>query len=286
MANVPGAADRLLEAGRKKTLRACLLWGGPLLAILVLAALQGAGAVRLEEYFAADPAKIDRRSIWLALAGLALLQFLFAAIGVRQGWVLMLQARQFRQPMRRHRQGIPPPPHYSVKNDGRALRIRNRWIWRQFAGPATMCLLWNSFVVFWYWNALRSGDRMKWLAIIICIPHVAVGLLLVYATLAGLLNRTLIQVTSEFLTVRQGPVPWWGNRSMRIDDLERLYCARNKDPETQGWTYVYGVHARTKAARKVDLVTELERAEALFIKQELERWLHIDENGVGRKIRC
>jgi hypothetical protein len=149
-----------------------------------------------------------------------------------------------------------------------------------------MCLLWNSFVVLWYWNALRTGDRMMWLAIIICIPHVAVGLFLVYASLAGLLNRTLIKVTSEFLTVRQGPVPWWGNRSMRIDDLERLYCGKDTDPERQGWTYVYGVHALTKAASKVDLVTELDRAQALFIKQELERWLHIDDHGVGRDIQC
>ena len=90
MANVPSEADRLHEAGRKKILRTCLLWGGPLLAILVLAGLQCAGAVRLEEYFAADPGKVDPRVIWRALAVLALFQLLFVAIGVRQGWVWML----------------------------------------------------------------------------------------------------------------------------------------------------------------------------------------------------
>src|SRR5262245_48532108 len=197
MANVASEADRLLESGRKKALRACLLWGGPLLAILVLAGLQWAGAVRLEGWFAADPDKIDRRVIWLALAGLALFQFLFAAIGVHQGWVWMQRARQLRQPVRRKRPGIPRPPHYSVKDDARGLRISHRWIWDKFIGPAMMCLVWNSFVVLWYWSALRTGDGMMWLAMIICIPHVAVGLLLVYFTLAGLLNRTLIHVTSE-----------------------------------------------------------------------------------------
>ena len=285
MANAPNEADRLLEARRKKTLRACLLWGGPLLAILVVAGLQGAGAVRLEEYFAAAPDKLDRRVIWLALAVLAWLQFLFGAIGVLQGWACMRRARQLRQPMRRNRRGIPRPPHFSVKEYGRGLRISTRWIWRKFTGPATVCLLWNSFVVLWYWNALRTGDRMMWLAMIICIPHVAVGLLLVYATLAGLLNRTLIKVTSGFLTVRQGPVPWWGNRSMQLDDLERVYCDKDTDPEKQGRTDVYGVHALTTAASKVDLVTELDRAEALFIKQELERWLNTDDHGVVRDIQ-
>ena len=97
MPNVPSEADRLLEAGRKKALRACLLWGGPLLAILVLAGLQLAGAVRLEEYFWADPRRVDLRVLWLALAGLALLQFLCGAIGVLQGWVWVRRAGRPRQ---------------------------------------------------------------------------------------------------------------------------------------------------------------------------------------------
>jgi hypothetical protein len=115
-----------------------------------------------------------------------------------------------------------------------------------------------------------------WFAIIFTIPHAAVGLLLVYATLAGLLNRTVIKVTSEFLTVRHGPVPWFGNRRMRIDELERLSCDRETDPEKHGGRYVYEINALTKGASKVDLMTDLDRAQALFIKQELERWLPID----------
>jgi hypothetical protein len=97
MANVPSEADRLLEAGRKKILRTCLLWGIPLLAILVVAGLQRAGAVRLEDYFWADPDKVEQRVLWQALAALALFQFLFVAIGVVQGWGAMRRAKQLRQ---------------------------------------------------------------------------------------------------------------------------------------------------------------------------------------------
>jgi hypothetical protein len=67
MANAAVEADRLFKAGRKKTLRAGLLWGGPLLALAVLAGLHWAGAIRLEEYFAADPNRVDHGAIWLAL---------------------------------------------------------------------------------------------------------------------------------------------------------------------------------------------------------------------------
>jgi len=37
---------------------------------------------------------------------------------------------------------------------------------------------------------------------------------------------------------------------------------------------------------KVDLVTELDHAQASFIKQELERWLKIDDHSPGRENHC
>jgi hypothetical protein len=189
-------------------------------------------------------------------------------------------------PKRRGRPASPRPRHFFVKDKGSSLRVGCRWIWSRFTGAATMCLVWNCFVVLWYWNALQNGGRMGWLAILITIPHGAIGALLVYATLAGFLNRTVIKVTSELLTVRHGPVPWWGNRRLPIDELERLYCDQDTDSAERGHRYVYRVNALTKGASKVDLVTELDRAQALFIKQELARWLNIDDYGGGREIHA
>ncbi|MFL5341340.1 MAG: hypothetical protein ACJ8F7_14435 [Gemmataceae bacterium] len=97
MANVPSEADRLREAGRQKILRTCLFWGGPLLAILVLAGLQGAGTVHLEEYFAVPPDKVAPRVVWQILAVLASLQFLCWALGVLQGWGAIRRARRLRR---------------------------------------------------------------------------------------------------------------------------------------------------------------------------------------------
>src|SRR5260221_14364263 len=97
MANVPIAADRLRAAGRSKILRTCLLFGGPLLAILVAAGLQFAGTIHLEEYLAVPPNKVDQRVVWQLLAGLASLQFLLVAIGVLQGWGAIRRPRRLRR---------------------------------------------------------------------------------------------------------------------------------------------------------------------------------------------
>lgn len=92
MTSVPTEADRLFEAGRKKLLRTCLLWGCPLLALVVFTALHCARVLPLEEYFEADP-----RAVCRALAALALFQFLIVAIGVFQGWSAMRRARKLRK---------------------------------------------------------------------------------------------------------------------------------------------------------------------------------------------
>jgi hypothetical protein len=151
-----------------------------------------------------------------------------------------------------------------------------------------MCVVWNGFVVLWYWNALRSGPPFMWLAMAICLPHAAVGLLLVYGTLAGLLNRTVIEVTAEFITVWQGPVPWWGNVRVPIDEIEQLDCGREPDPEEKETgppkrrgSSLYRVTAVTRGAGTVELVTELDRAQALFIRQQLACWLNL---GAGQEV--
>jgi len=186
-----------------------------------------------------------------------------------------------RAPPAPRQQEVRRPDHFSVRDDGTRLRIRFCWVWRRFKGVALMGLAWNGFVVPWYWHALRDDSPFRWLAMLICLPHAAVGLLLVYGALAGLLNRTVIQVTSESLTVWNGPVPWWGNRRLPVAGLERLSCHKDATGVQRGWVHVYGVHARTPGAGEVDLVTELDGAEALFIKQELERWLHRAGRGAG-----
>jgi hypothetical protein len=95
----------------------------------------------------------------------------------------------------------------------------------------------------------------------------------VHLTLARYFNHTEIEVTPEFLDVRHGPVPGWDkNQTLPVDELERFYCY-NKD------RYSNCVGAMTKGGNIVDLVRQLPSfTQALFIKQELERWLKIGQD--------
>lgn len=183
---------------------------------------------------------------------------------------------------RRPRRKVPRPRHFSVRDDENSLRIRYCWVWRKFTGPASMCLAWNTFVVTWYWLALRAEERSwTWVAGIFGLPHLAVGLLVVYATLAGLLNRTVIRVTRESVRVWNGPLPWCRNRTLPADQLEGLSCEKGRDAEDDRERSDYVVNARLKGGSQVELVSELyDPAQARFLRQELERWLKIGEREI------
>lgn len=155
--------------------------------------------------------------------------------------------------VRRRRQEIPRPNHISIKNNSRSLCIRFRWIWDSFTGSAVMCFLWGCGIGFYYWIFLGIGGRPMWLAFIWSTPHVVIGLKLVYVALAGLLNHTIIKITSEFLTIRHGSIPWPGNRNFHINDLKLLYCRKDTAPEKRDWTYVYRVSALTMEGSRLDL---------------------------------
>jgi hypothetical protein len=74
-----------------------------------------------------------------------------------------------------------------------------------------------------------------------------------------------------------------------IDELEELYCdaasSEEEEEEEDKKSSWYSVYALTKGASKVELVTDLNRERALFIIQELERWLKIGAPGAGHEVR-
>jgi hypothetical protein len=137
---------------------------------------------------------------------------------------------------------------------------------------AFICLVWNGFVIVWFSNGLKAADEGGWLAVFFGTPHAVIGALLLYGTLALLLNRTIIKATSEFLTVRNGPVPWFGNRTLAVAELARLHCQQDDKKEGEA-SCSYSIHALEKGGRRVELVDKLGRDQALFIMQKLERRL-------------
>lgn len=171
----------------------------------------------------------------------------------------------------------PRPSKFKVREREGELEISWRWFNPGLIFLAFFCTAWDGFLVFWYTMAFKAGPpgAFKLLPILFPIAHVAVGVGLTYATLAGFWNRTTVSVTRQRLSIHHGPIPWKGNRTIPAAELRQLYATlrpgarRNNSPGFQ-------LLAVTRAGEEIRLLSGLDdETQARFLEQRLESFLGI-----------
>jgi hypothetical protein len=183
----------------------------------------------------------------------------------------------------RRRPETPLPKRWSLHDDGSRLVIEWRWVGPKAFVFLFFALMWNGFIFFWY--SMAFGSNAPLIVFLFPLIHLAVGVGIGYAALAGLLNRTLLTVSPDSLEVRHGPLPWVGNKSLHPSRLAQVYCTEVWHRTKNGQTVSYSVHAMTDDSRKVDLVKRLDDQEqALYLEQEIERRLALDDRPVGGEL--
>ncbi|MBS0264094.1 MAG: hypothetical protein JSS02_19315, partial [Planctomycetes bacterium] len=112
---------------------------------------------------------------------------------------------------------------------------------------------------------------------------VAIGVALTYSVIAGFVNRTVIEVTHGLLTVWHGPIPWRGNQTLRVDDIDQLYCALKggKGRKAPG----SAVHVLYKDGRQQELCSVLSSIdEARYVVRTIEEYLGLVHQPVAGEI--
>jgi len=163
-----------------------------------------------------------------------------------------------------------------------------RWYTRKYIFMAFFCVAWDSFLVFWYASVLthtRASGTL--IAVLFPIAHVAVGIGISYSTLAGFLNRTTITVRNGTLSLLHGPLPWRGNRSLPLEEIDQLYCEQvvSSNSNDSSSSISYSVFARMKTGAALKLLSGLPEADqALFIEQAIETRVGIEDVPVGGEL--
>lgn len=196
---------------------------------------------------------------------------------------------------RRERPLVPMPPSITVERTfgtslpggyrtGDAapkgtLTIVRRWYAQKYVFQAFFSVAWCSFLVLWY---SAAGDHGSLTMLLFPIAHVAVGIWLVYSTLAGFLNRTTIVVSEGSMSVAHAPIPWSGNRVIASTALRQLYCEDVITRGKNGPNHTFSLNAVIDGGRKLTLLSKLETPDqARFIEQEVESFLGIVDAPVG-----
>jgi hypothetical protein len=99
--------------------------------------------------------------------------------------------------------------------------------------------------------------------------------------LAVLLNKTTIRAQRGLIEIRSGPIPCGGNKTFPTAGLEQLYAQEKVSHGKNGTSYSYELQALLSGNRREKLLAGLTDAEqALYIEQQLERYLGIEDRPV------
>lgn len=200
---------------------------------------------------------------------------------------------------------MPLPEGLSISEHLDRLRLVRRWYGFSLFFPLLVCIVWNALMVHWYRDmaTYRSAEGMELLAL---GAATAAGLACTYATLAGIINRTIIEASTTHLTIRHRPMPWPGNRTVPVSELEQLFCqehvtqlsgppfldaapadrTRTRDRHRASPDTTYSLNAVLRNGRRIILVKGLfEAKQALFLEDALERYLCIVNRPVAGELR-
>lgn len=184
----------------------------------------------------------------------------------------------------RRREPVPMPERISLDVDTAGLKLVRAWWSPASAALLFFCIAWNGVLVFWY--AMAATMDAPRTVMVLPILFILVGAGLVYASIAGLLNRSVIEVKDYFLTVRHGPLPWPGRQHVLNLQIDQIYCTEIRNYRENGVVRPrYCVHANLKSGARIKLLSGLPNAEqAIYVEQQLEKYLHMEDRPVAGEL--
>ena len=166
------------------------------------------------------------------------------------------------------------PPGISVSQERGELLIRHRWFKPLFIFLAFFALVWDCFMVGWFYAALTDGI---YIMAAFGIIHAGVGVGLTYYVIAGFFNTTTITVSRREIDVRHRPLFFPGT-TLNPALLEQLYCKEKVHHNRRSTNYTYELHALAQDGTHKKLVGGLDEADqVLFLEQQIEAYLNIQD---------
>lgn len=183
-----------------------------------------------------------------------------------------------RVPAVRERPQIELPSRFRIQNGPEGIMIVRRWL-----GPEAFFLLffavfWNGIVGVFVVSIMAAGS---WLGLMPLSLHLLAGLAVGYAAMTMFLNSTVITIGYDAIRVEHGPLPVPGRRMVPRAEIRQLYSDERISHSKNGQTVRYGVKVLLKNEREIDLIDGLaHREEALFVEQQIERHLKLDDQEI------
>ena len=146
-------------------------------------------------------------------------------------------------------------------------------------------IMWNFMILPAAVGAILSGQLM---ALLFMSAHIAVGVGLLFNLLSNFINRTYITVDEHHLTIDHRPIknPFNPPEEIPVRNIEQIYVKRYVASRTNGRpSYGHAIMVILKKGRQIKLIEGMRNPDkALFIEQEIEYFLNIEDRRVAGEV--
>ncbi|MDX1939232.1 MAG: hypothetical protein SFU99_01695 [Saprospiraceae bacterium] len=177
-----------------------------------------------------------------------------------------------------------PPEKIDIQEDLSQLIISYRWMKPIFYFLLILSLFFISCpFIFNTWiidiAAMEYDDKI--ILIVFYILAIIVGTVIVYFTLCGFFNKTIILVNRQFILVKDKPLPLTRTRKISRDVITQLYVKQNIVTDQHGKTIFYCLNVVTSERKDIALTPGFDTPqEAQYIERKIERYLGIENQKV------
>jgi hypothetical protein len=176
---------------------------------------------------------------------------------------------------------MPMPRGLTIFEHGGTLQLVRRWFGLGTIVTLLLCIAFDTYLVLAFTTDAYAG--LEFPESLVPIILVAGGVVATYTTIAGLLNRTIIEAGATYLTLRHIPVPWRGNRKIPVSELQQLFCQAHEKRKS---STTYSLNAVLGNGRTLRLLEDLSEAkQVLFLEHALEKHLGIVNQPVPGALR-
>lgn len=169
------------------------------------------------------------------------------------------------------------PSGVTLQRDEQQLRIHWRWYTPVAYLMVFIGIAWNVSLLSMIWKTF-SGD---FIAEVVPCFFLVFGFGLIYAGIVFLVNETTISVQHKTLSIRHTPLPWSGNRTFSVDDLEQFFCKQHICRKKRETSVGYGLYAISRNGKQIEILNGIEDPEKVwFIERILEEHLGIADQRV------
>lgn len=179
--------------------------------------------------------------------------------------------------------------HMNYKTEGKRIKIKkgsqNLIIdckWGERTAFSIFCLIaglgmviFHLIAIYLFFFVPEFGKGLNIETVRIILPLFSfIPVILTYILLTGVINKTIIEINNNTLSIKHIPLPWPGNKNINTGHIEKVYCKEHMEYSDK-FQLQYSINMLLKNKTTCKIISGIPYPEeALTAKEEIEKYLN------------